>query len=225
MNTSVLKFNVKNKCLVTYKSHSFKCDQPDKNATYQCVHVNCGAHIVTDDERKKIISSNLEHMNHTPIAQRLRSKTKTKDDNPNLNSSQKKRVSFSLQPVFPSKPKKKATVNLKDNKDVKDNNKSNKKSSHSELPTGGAPSSNEPTLPAQLSVPSTSINIPNESTFSHGTSSDKISKVSKVDLNNTTTITLDSDIHTYCNDTCCDKQSSSLTPDQESNQLKSIQCI
>lgn len=78
MNTSVLKFNVKNKCLVTHKSHSFKCDQPDKKATYQCVHVNCGAHIVTDDERKKIISSNLEHMNHTPIAQRLRSKTKLK---------------------------------------------------------------------------------------------------------------------------------------------------
>uniref|UniRef100_A0A8D9BFU5 Uncharacterized protein n=1 Tax=Cacopsylla melanoneura TaxID=428564 RepID=A0A8D9BFU5_9HEMI len=67
---STLKFVDRAKSSVSYKNNSFKCtsNQPNSdNILYECVHNNCGANIVLDKKKNKIMSSNLEHMNHSPI--------------------------------------------------------------------------------------------------------------------------------------------------------------
>lgn len=107
MNSSRLKFTTKDKTSVTYKSHSFKCENNQTSGntsnTFHCIHEECGAHIILDKKRSKIVSSNLEHMNHSPIAQRLRStktpaiKTTDSDSDKTIQTA-KKRVSFSVQP-------------------------------------------------------------------------------------------------------------------------------
>uniref|UniRef100_A0A8D8ZF17 Uncharacterized protein n=1 Tax=Cacopsylla melanoneura TaxID=428564 RepID=A0A8D8ZF17_9HEMI len=68
MNTS-LKFFDRAKHSVSYKNNSFKCNQTnnDNNLLYECLHKECGANIVLDSKKCKIISSNLEHMNHSPL--------------------------------------------------------------------------------------------------------------------------------------------------------------
>lgn len=102
MNTSTLKFADKAKSSVTYKNHKFQYDSSQSNqtsVTFLCIHHDCGANIVLDNQKSKIISSNLEHMNHTPVSHRLRSNKNiilNSEVQPKITTKAKKRVSFSV---------------------------------------------------------------------------------------------------------------------------------
>lgn len=111
MNNSTLKFPNNDKIIVVYKNQTFELtgNQPDNNSTvtYQCIHKECGSMIELDSKRKKIVNSNLEHMNHTvlpPLKQRLRSH---KNISQTSQDTQKK-VSFSTDPIVQTKPKSKS---------------------------------------------------------------------------------------------------------------------
>lgn len=73
MNSSTLKFS-KDKSCVTYKYNRFKCENSlphDGKLTFNCIHNECGANIILDHDRRKIMSANLEHMNHSHIVTRF----------------------------------------------------------------------------------------------------------------------------------------------------------
>lgn len=146
MNSSILKFTKKDKSVVTYKNSLYKCDpnDSDNNDIYLCEHKDCGAYIVLDKNKSKITSSNVEHLNHTPIAQRLRSnnnkKLKTQDNQINKNTV--KRVSFSISKPSQILSVSKTKRTQESNKDInKNDNKKSKTGKLSEHQSHDAPNS------------------------------------------------------------------------------------